>query len=231
VSNAIIEASGLTKVYPMGQREVHALRGVDLLVGEGEFLAVMGASGSGKSTLMHLLGCLDTPTEGRYLLAGQDVGRITGSEWARIRNRRIGFVFQTFNLLPRLSARENVCLPLLYRGRVRDTEARAAVALERVGLDERMEHRPPELSGGEQQRVAIARALVTEPDILLADEPTGNLDSATGAEIMQLFDDLWAEGHTIILVTHDAGVAGHASRVLHMRDGRFVGGEPAHDPG
>jgi putative ABC transport system ATP-binding protein len=219
---SVIEAEGLTRIYRMGATEVQALRGVSLRVAVGEFVALMGTSGSGKSTLMHLLGCLDTPTAGRYSLEGRDVGRLSSAERARVRNTRMGFIFQTFNLLPRLSALENVALPLLYRGRTPNATQRAAEALARVGLADRTHHRPTELSGGQQQRVAIARALVTDPALILADEPTGNLDSATGTDIMHLIHTLSQEGRTIMLVTHDAHVASHAGRVLHMQDGRII---------
>jgi putative ABC transport system ATP-binding protein len=220
----LIETQGLARVYHVGATEVHALRGVDLRVAGGEFVALMGTSGSGKSTLMHLLGCLDTPTAGRYRLEDRDVSTLSRAEQAGVRNTRIGFVFQSFNLLPRLNALENVALPLQYRGRVRNTGQCAAQALERVGLAGRAQHRPAELSGGERQRVAIARALVTDPAIILADEPTGNLDSATGAEIMGLLTGLHTEGRTILIVTHDAQVAAHAQRTLFMRDGQIVNG-------
>jgi putative ABC transport system ATP-binding protein len=224
MSEWVIEAQDLTKVYRMGATEVHALRGASLRVAEGEFLALMGASGSGKSTLMHLLGCLDTPTAGRYRLEGQDVSTLSNEARSHVRNTRVGFVFQSFNLLPRLDALENVALPLFYRSRARNTQRRAAEALERVGLADRATHRPLELSGGERQRVAIARALVTDPAIILADEPTGNLDSATGDEVLGLLAGLHAEGRTILVVTHDAGVAARAQRILHMRDGRIMNG-------
>lgn len=218
----IIETENLTQTYHLGKTEVHALRGVSLRIAEGEFVALMGASGSGKSTLLHLLGCLDTPTAGVYRLAGQDVSRLSRDARSRVRNRRIGFVFQIFNLLPRLNAVENVALPLQYRGRLNGTQGKAIESLRRVGLGDRLRHRPNELSGGERQRVAIARALIADPALLLADEPTGNLDSVTGGEIMRLLADLHAEGRTIVMVTHDAGVAAYAGRVLHMCDGRLV---------
>ena len=218
----VIEAQGLARTYHLGSTEVRALRGVDLRIAPGEFAALMGPSGSGKSTLMHLLGCLDTPTAGNYRLEGRDVSGLSHDERARLRNSRIGFVFQTFNLLPLLSALDNVALPLLYQGRTPDVKKRATTALEQVGLAERVEHRPTELSGGERQRVAIARALVVEPALLLADEPTGNLDSKTGEEILRLLEDLHASGRTLLLVTHDAGVAAHAGRIVQMQDGQIV---------
>jgi putative ABC transport system ATP-binding protein len=217
----IIVAEELSRVYRLGGETIHALREVSFTVAPGELIALMGPSGSGKSTLLHLLGCLDTPSGGRYLLAGQDVTHLSPTQRAAVRNRRIGFVFQTFNLLPRQTALHNVALPLRY-GRQRDAQHRAADALARVGLADRQRHRPNELSGGQRQRVAIARALVTAPAILLADEPTGNLDSHTGAEILDLLQALNRdEGVTIILVTHDAAVAGRAGRVLTMFDGQL----------
>jgi putative ABC transport system ATP-binding protein len=218
----IIETERLTKIYKMGTTLVHALRGVDLRVQEGEFVALMGASGSGKSTLLHLLGCLDTPTSGTYCLSGQDISHLSRSTRSQVRNQQIGFVFQTFNLLPRLSAVENVALPLLYRGRVTGVENSAAETLHHVGLGDRLHHRPTELSGGERQRVAIARALINDPSLLLADEPTGNLDSATGDEIMNLLASLHSQGRTIVMVTHDAHIAAYAKRTLHMQDGRLA---------
>ncbi len=222
----VIETQNLTKTYVMGAAEVLALRGVDMRIDAGEFVALMGSSGSGKSTMMHLLGCLDTPTAGRYLLAGRDVGALSAQERARLRNQRIGFVFQTFNLLPRLTALDNVALPLLYRAASNQPPAsareRALAALERVGLADRAGHRPTQLSGGQRQRVAIARALVGDPALILADEPTGNLDSSTGGDIMRLLAELHAEGRTLLLVTHDPAVAAQAEYTLHMRDGRLL---------
>jgi putative ABC transport system ATP-binding protein len=219
----LIEAQGLARTYQMGTAQVRALRGVDMRIALGEFVALMGPSGCGKSTLMQLLGCLDTPTAGQYWLEGREVGVLSGDERARLRRTRIGFVFQTFNLLPRLTALENVALPLLYQGRVADVRERAVSALAHVGLDHRANHHPAEMSGGECQRVAIARAVVTRPGIILADEPTGNLDSRTGAEIMRLLDELNAEGRTLLVVTHNAEVAAHAGRILQMHDGEIVG--------
>jgi putative ABC transport system ATP-binding protein len=211
----------ISKTYRLGAEEVRALCGVSLEVRAGEMVSVVGASGSGKSTLMHILGCLDRPDEGQYLLEGQDVSRLAKNRLAEIRNRRIGFVFQTFNLLPRLTALENVELPLLYGGG-RGAKAKARAALARVGLADRTRHRPSQLSGGQAQRVAIARSLVTDPAILLADEPTGNLDSVTGGEVLQLLADLHAEGRTILVVTHDPSIAARCPRQVRLRDGLVV---------
>jgi putative ABC transport system ATP-binding protein len=219
---ALIETRDLWKTYQMGSEEIHALRGVSMEIQRGEYVAIMGPSGSGKSTLMNLIGCLDTPSKGSYLLNNKQVGQMNDNELARIRNEEIGFVFQTFNLLPRATALQNVELPLVYagvRGAERGTRARGALA--KVELTSRMTHRPNELSGGQRQRVAIARALVNNPSILLADEPTGNLDSKTGTEIMALFDRLHEGGNTIILVTHEADIAAHAHRAIHLRDGQI----------
>jgi len=217
----LIDIRDITKVYEMGQEQVHALSGVTLGVARGEYVAVMGPSGSGKSTLMNLIGCLDTPTSGSYVLNGREVARMTDDELAAIRNQEIGFVFQTFNLLPRTNALQQVELPLVYSGLPRrERRERAVQALEAVGLADRMSHQPNELSGGQRQRVAVARALINNPSILLADEPTGNLDSQTGGEIMSLFEQLNARGNTIVLVTHEEDIASHARRIVRLRDGK-----------
>ncbi|MFQ5680240.1 MAG: ABC transporter ATP-binding protein [Gemmatimonadota bacterium] len=216
----MIFTRGLTKDYHMGAETVHALRGVDVEISRNEYVAIMGPSGSGKSTLMNLIGCLDTPTSGEYVLNGQAVQDLDDDELARIRNREIGFVFQTFNLLPRATSLHNVELPLIYAGRgAKERQQQAAEALERVGLGDRMDHKPSELSGGQRQRVAIARALVNRPSILLADEPTGNLDSVTSSEIMDLFAELHGSGQTVITVTHEHDIAARAGRIITLRDG------------
>jgi putative ABC transport system ATP-binding protein len=219
---ALIETRDLWKTYVMGSEEIHALRGVSMEIERGEYVAIMGPSGSGKSTLMNLIGCLDTPSKGSYLLNAKQVSQMNDNELAQIRNEEIGFVFQTFNLLPRASALQNVELPLVYAGvAARERHERAKLALDRVELTSRMSHKPNELSGGQRQRVAIARALVNNPSILLADEPTGNLDSKTGAEIMALFSRLHEGGNTIVLVTHEADIAAFAHRTIHLRDGQI----------
>jgi len=224
----LIRLVGVHKVYDADETAVRALRGVSLEAEAGEYIAIMGPSGSGKSTLMHILGCLDVPSEGEYYLGGTPVSQMTSRELARIRNQRVGFVFQTFNLLPRASIQRNVELPMLYAGLSRaERREGARAALARVGLAERAKHVPSQLSGGQRQRVAIARALVNSPSILLADEPTGNLDTRTGQDILAIFDELQQQGHTVILVTHDAGVAAHAHRVVHIVDGLIADGAGA----
>jgi putative ABC transport system ATP-binding protein len=221
MSEPILRIRDLTRHYVMGTETVQALRGVSLDIARNEYVAIMGPSGSGKSTMMNMIGCLDTPTGGEYWLNGQEVSQLTDDQLARVRNKEIGFVFQTFNLLPRATSLHNVELPLVYAGvSSRDRRARASAALGRVGLGNRMDHRPNELSGGQRQRVAIARALVNEPSILLADEPTGNLDSTTSEEIMQVFSELHQQGQTIIMVTHEADIAAHAERTVVLRDGK-----------
>ncbi|HLY20410.1 MAG TPA: ABC transporter ATP-binding protein [Bryobacteraceae bacterium] len=217
----VIRTYDLWKTYVMGDQEIHAVSGVDITIKRGEYVAIMGPSGSGKSTLMNLIGCLDTPTKGQYYINGRLVSEMTDDELARIRNKEIGFVFQTFNLLPRATSLHNVELPLIYSGTTSQMRLeRAKAALRQVDLEPRMYHKPNELSGGQRQRVAIARALVNDPSILLADEPTGNLDSATGNDIMALFERLYEQGNTIVLVTHENDIAMHAHRVIHIRDGK-----------
>ncbi len=231
--DVVIDLQDIVKIYQMGTVQVHALRGVSLQVHRGEMMAIMGPSGSGKSTLMNIIGCLDTPTSGRYFLEGQDVSRLNDNQLAEIRNKRIGFVFQNFNLLPRLTALEQVELPLVYAGVLsrKERRRRAQEALEMVGLGDRLHHRPNELSGGQQQRVAIARALVNRPSIILADEPTGNLDSRSGAEVMYIFQQLNREqGITVVLVTHEPDIARHTRRIVHLKDGLIVGDEPVAQP-
>ena len=222
-TDMIIRTHDLQRRYKMGVEVIHALSGVDLSIRRGEYVAIMGPSGSGKSTLMNMIGCLDTPDDGEYWLNGRLVSAMKERELARVRNKEVGFVFQTFNLLPRTNALHNVEMPLIYSGmRRKERLLRAKRALERVGLADRMNHRPSQMSGGQRQRVAVARALVTEPSILLADEPTGNLDSTTSREIMALFDELHAAGHTIILITHEADIAEHAHRIIFLRDGMIA---------
>ena len=225
-SRVVIKTEELAKVYEMGAEQVHALRGVNVEIRKGEYVAIMGPSGSGKSTLMNLIGCLDSPTSGKYWLAGRLVSDLDDDELAYIRNKEIGFVFQTFNLLPRATALHNVELPLIYNGTPAEERIeKARKALERVDLGDRMHHKPNELSGGQRQRVAVARALVNNPSIVLADEPTGNLDSKTGEEIMILFENLYRQGNTIILVTHENDIAQHAHRIIHIRDGKIASDE------
>ncbi|MFN7987006.1 MAG: ABC transporter ATP-binding protein [Thermoanaerobaculia bacterium] len=226
----IIEMAGIRKVYDTGKVKVEALKGVDLKIGKGEFVAIVGPSGSGKSTLMNLVGCLDTPTGGDYFIGGEKVAGLTRDQLADVRNRRVGFVFQAFNLLPQISAFENVEMPLVFGGvppRVR--RAKVAELLGKVGLGDRMDHKPTELSGGQMQRVAIARALAMDPDIVLADEPTGNLDTTSGTDIMGLFLDLWRQGSTLVVITHDMALARRASRIVEIRDGRIVSDREAEE--
>ena len=216
----VIETRNLAKIYQMGSEKVHALRDISINIGRNEYVALMGPSGSGKSTLMNMIGCLDTPTKGTYVLNGQDVSRMTDNELAEVRNKEIGFVFQTFNLLPRATALENVSLPLIYAGLpLSKRNERGSEVLKQVGLDDRATHRPNELSGGQRQRVAVARALVNNPSIILADEPTGNLDTKTSHEIMGLFEEIHKSGNTVILVTHEEDIAQHAHRIIRLRDG------------
>jgi len=222
-NGTIIRMAGIRKVYNTGKVVVEALKGIDLDVHPGEFVAIVGPSGSGKSTLMNLLGCLDTPSDGTYEIGGDNVAGVTRDELAEIRNRRVGFVFQSFNLLPHLSALENVELPMLFGGIApKERRHRASELLEKVGLGDRLEHKPTELSGGQMQRVAIARALAMNPDMLLADEPTGNLDTSSGTDIMSLFNDLWKSGRTLVIITHDPALAKRASRIVEIRDGRIT---------
>lgn len=227
MSEPVLSLRGIRRDFPMGNQWVRVLKGIDLDVQPGEYIALMGPSGSGKSTLMNLLGCLDTPTSGSYFLAGEDVSRMDDDALAEVRNKKIGFVFQTFNLLPRQTALQNVALPLVYAGWSKaDRLARATEVLGLVGLGDRMTHQPNQLSGGQRQRVAIARALVNTPSMVLADEPTGNLDSATSAEIMRLFDEIHAQGNTLVVVTHEEDIARHAKRIVRMRDGLIESDEP-----
>lgn len=218
--SSIIDIQGITKFYKVGTQVVKALRGVDINIGRNEYVAIMGPSGSGKTTLMNILGCLDTPTDGSYILNGTDVSKMEDDELADVRNKEIGFVFQTFNLLPRYSALDNVVLPLIYAGNTKEERiAMGKEALENVGLTDRMDHKPNELSGGQRQRVAVARALINKPSIILADEPTGNLDTKTSIDIMNLFEDIYSNGNTIIVVTHEEDIAKHARRIVRLRDG------------
>ncbi len=220
VSKSVISLRGITRDFQLGAQTVHVLKGIDLDIQQGEYVALMGPSGSGKSTLMNLLGCLDTPTAGSYHLAGRDVSRMDDNDLAAVRNKEIGFVFQTFNLIPRQTALQNVALPMVYAGASKEVRTeRAEEVLRQVGLEDRMDHRPNQLSGGQRQRVAIARALVNTPSMILADEPTGNLDSTTSVEIMKLFDDIHKAGNTLVVVTHEEDIAQHAHRIIRLRDG------------
>ena len=222
-NGSIIRMENIRKVYDTGKVKVEALKGIDLEVRAGEMLAIVGPSGSGKSTLMNLIGCLDTPTDGVYELGGENVGGVSRDQLAEIRNRRVGFVFQNFNLLPHISAQENVELPMLFGGvPPKERRTRAAELLTRVGLGDRLDHKPTELSGGQMQRVAIARSLAMDPDIVLADEPTGNLDTSSGTDIMSIFTDLWKSGRTLVIITHDPALAKRASRIVEIRDGRIT---------
>jgi putative ABC transport system ATP-binding protein len=222
-SSHVIAMTGITKIYDTGKVRVEALKGVDLRIGAGEFVAIVGPSGSGKSTLMNLVGCLDTPTGGTYLLRDKEVAGLDKNALAKIRNERVGFVFQNFNLLPQITAFENVEMPLMFGGvPKKERKERARGLLEKVGLSDRMEHRPTELSGGQMQRVAVARALAMNPDIVLADEPTGNLDTSSGGDVMSLFEELWKQGRTIVVITHDAALARRAGRIVEIRDGTIV---------
>lgn len=227
MSKTIIEIKGITRDFPLGNEIVYVLKGIDLHINKGEYVALMGPSGSGKSTLMNILGCLDTPTSGSYVLNGKDVSKMEDDELAEIRNKEIGFVFQTFNLLPRTTALDNVALPMVYAGHGKDDRnKRATQVLTQVGLSDRMDHKPNQLSGGQRQRVAVARALVNHPSIILADEPTGNLDSKTSVEIMNLFDEIHANGNTVILVTHEEDIAKHAHRIIRLKDGVIESDNP-----
>jgi len=231
MSEALIRVKDITKVYEIGDQVVNALAGVDLLIKKNEYVALMGPSGSGKSTLMNMLGCLDTPTSGQYWLNGIDVANMSDDELAEVRNKEIGFVFQTFNLLPRYTSLENVTLPMIYGGANKaDRHARGMEVLEQVGLGDRVEHNPNELSGGQRQRVAVARALVNKPSIILADEPTGNLDTKTSQEIMHLFSEIHEQGNTIIIVTHEEDIAAHAHRIVRLRDGKIESDELNKNP-
>ncbi|UOK43935.1 ABC transporter ATP-binding protein [Flavobacterium enshiense] len=223
----MIEIKGITRDFPLGNEIVYVLKGIDLHINKGEYVALMGPSGSGKSTLMNLLGCLDTPTAGSYVLNGKDVSKMKDDELAEIRNKEIGFVFQTFNLMPRTTALDNVALPMIYAGYDKNSRTkRATTVLTQVGLSDRMDHKPNQLSGGQRQRVAVARALVNHPSIILADEPTGNLDSKTSVEIMNLFDEIHANGNTVILVTHEEDIAKHAHRIIRLKDGMIESDNP-----
>lgn len=227
MSKSIIEIKGITRDFPLGNETVYVLKGIDLHINKGEYVALMGPSGSGKSTLMNILGCLDTPTSGSYVLNGKDVSKMEDDELAEIRNKEIGFVFQTFNLLPRTTALDNVALPMVYAGHGKEERnKRATTVLTQVGLSDRMDHKPNQLSGGQRQRVAVARALVNHPSIILADEPTGNLDSKTSVEIMNLFDEIHANGNTVILVTHEEDIAKHAHRIIRLKDGVIESDSP-----